>query len=80
MQVVLVDLSPTMLALAPRPAVRADGACLPIADSCFDAVACLYTLYHYDDPIEPIIEARRVLRPGGLLAACSPNRDSHPEL
>jgi SAM-dependent methyltransferase len=76
----LVDLSPTMLALAPRPAVRADGARLPVADACVDAVAALYTLYHYADPRRPIAEARRVLRPGGLFAACAPNRDSNPEL
>jgi SAM-dependent methyltransferase len=76
----LIDLSPTMLALAPRPAVRADGSRLPIAAASVDAVAALYTLYHYDDPGEPIGEARRVLRPGGLFAACAPNRDSHPEL
>jgi SAM-dependent methyltransferase len=43
-------------------------------------VAALYTLYHYDDPHEPIREVRRVLRPGGLFAACSPSRDSTPEL
>ena len=80
MSCLLVDISPSMLALAPRPAVRADGAYLPVADACFDAVAALYTLYHYDDPLEPIREARRVLRPGGLFAACSANRDSTPEL
>jgi SAM-dependent methyltransferase len=76
----LVDLSAAMLDLAPRPAVRADGARLPAADASVDAVAALYTLYHYDDPLRPIREARRVLRPGGLFAACAPNRDSTPEL
>ena len=77
---VLADLSPGMLARAPRPAVLADGARLPVADACVDAVAALYTLYHYDDPLRPVGEARRVLRPGGLFAACAPARDSAPEL
>jgi SAM-dependent methyltransferase len=76
----LIDLSPAMLALAPRPAARADGSFLPVASASVDAVAALYTLYHYDDPRRPIAEARRVLRPGGLFVACAPNRDSNPEL
>ncbi|HEY2549372.1 MAG TPA: class I SAM-dependent methyltransferase [Streptosporangiaceae bacterium] len=80
MRCLLVDISPAMLALAPRPAVRADGAKLPVAAGSCDAVAALYTLYHYDDPVLPIREARRVLRPGGLFAACSASRDSAPEL
>jgi SAM-dependent methyltransferase len=80
MRCALIDLSPTMLALAPRPAVRADGARLPVADASVDAVAALYTLYHFDDPVEPLAEARRVLRRGGLLAACAPARGSAPEL
>ena len=80
MRGVLLDISPTMLALAPRPAIRADGARLPVADSTFDAVAALYTLYHYEDPLVPINECRRVLRTGGLFVACSANRDSTPEL
>jgi SAM-dependent methyltransferase len=80
LRALLVDLSPAMLDLAPRPAVRADGARLPAADASVDAVAALYTLYHYADPPRPIREARRVLRPGGLFAACAPNRDSTPEL
>jgi SAM-dependent methyltransferase len=77
---VLLDISPTMLGLGPRPAVRADGRQLPVADASFDAVAALYTLYHYEDPLVPIRECRRVLRPGGLFVACSANRDSTPEL
>jgi SAM-dependent methyltransferase len=51
-----------------------------VADGSVDVVAALYTLYHYADPRLPIKEARRVLRPGGLFAACAPNRDSKPEL
>jgi len=51
-----------------------------VADASVDAVAALYTLYHYADPRQPIQAARRVLRPGGLFAACAPNRDSTPEL
>ena len=43
-------------------------------------MAALYTLYHYDDPLQPLREARRVLQSGGLLAACAPARDSAPEL
>jgi SAM-dependent methyltransferase len=80
MKGILLDISPTMVALGPRPAVRADGRRLPVSDSSFDAVAALYTLYHYEDPLVPISECRRVLRTGGLFVACSPNRNSTPEL
>jgi SAM-dependent methyltransferase len=80
MRCVLVDLSPAMLGRAPRPAVLGDGSRLPVADASVDAVALLYTLYHYSDARVPVREAWRVLRPGGMVAACAPNRDSTPEL
>jgi ubiquinone/menaquinone biosynthesis C-methylase UbiE len=80
MKGVLLDISATMLARGPHPAVRADGRALPVADSSFDAVAALYTLYHYEEPLVSISECRRVLRTGGLFAACSANRNSTPEL
>jgi ubiquinone/menaquinone biosynthesis C-methylase UbiE len=33
MRCLLIDLSPSMLDLAPRPSIRADGARLPVADA-----------------------------------------------
>jgi len=43
------------------------GECLPLADDCFDAVVLCQTLDHCLDPARVIGEARRVLKPGGLL-------------
>lgn len=80
MRCLLLDISVAMLGLAPRPAAMADGSRLPVASESVDAVTALYTLYHYDNPRQPITEARRVLRPGGTFAACAPNRDSAPEI
>jgi SAM-dependent methyltransferase len=75
-----VDSSPTMLARAPNPAVLADASALPFGDGSFGSVALLYVLYHLAEPREAVIEARRVLRPGGLLAIALPSRDDSPEL
>lgn len=75
-----VDRSPTMLARAPRPATLADARALPFPDESFGAVAMLWMLYHLPDPETAIAEARRVLRPHGLLVACTNSRDDSPEL
>lgn len=60
--------------------VRADAERLPFGDGVFGAAAALYVLYFFEDPVRVAAEARRVLRPGGLFAVCSPSRDDAPEL
>ena len=37
-------------------------------------------LYHLPEPRDAIVEAYRVLRPGGLFIACAPSRYHDPEL
>jgi SAM-dependent methyltransferase len=74
-----VDISPSALSLtrldrgrpvAPRLAL-AEMTALPFADACFDAVVAIHVLYHGPrfEVERGVAEARRVLRPGGLLVA-----------
>jgi ubiquinone/menaquinone biosynthesis C-methylase UbiE len=74
--VVAVDPEPTMLraatSRAPDPGVpvhliRAVGERLPLAAGTVDAVLFALVLCTVDDPAAALAEARRVLRPGGVL-------------
>jgi SAM-dependent methyltransferase len=65
---------------APRPAIRADAARLPFPAGTFDGAAALFMLYHLADPGLALQEARRVLRPRGLLAVSTVSRHNDPEL
>lgn len=75
---VRVDLNPPPDAM--RPIVRADMRALPLRPASFDAVSLVNCLYFLGDPVAGIREARRLLRPGGLLLAASPSRYHDPEL
>jgi ubiquinone/menaquinone biosynthesis C-methylase UbiE len=48
---------------------------LPFPDDEFDLITCFEAIEHVADPELVLDELRRVLRPGGLLAVSTPNRD-----
>lgn len=54
---------------------QADIAALPFEDRSFDLVLCFETIEHVTDQDAALDELRRVLRPTGMLAISSPNRD-----
>lgn len=71
---VAVDRSATMLRQLggsdrDLPLVRADGMALPFADATFDMGVAGFYLNHLDDPAAGLRELRRVVRPGGWVAA-----------
>jgi SAM-dependent methyltransferase len=62
--VVGVDLDPGP---APIPLVRADIHRLPFPDRSVDAVFMCAVLQHVADPLQPLLEARRIARPGAVI-------------
>lgn len=72
-RVIGVDLAPGMLRLAAEPVVRGDAESLPFGGASFDAVGCGHGLQFCPDLGAALGEARRVLRPGGRLAASVPH-------
>ncbi len=54
-------------------ALQADGLRLPLKDASVDFLYCTETLEHLTDPAEGLAEFHRVLRPGGVMIAQSPN-------
>ncbi|MFC1419743.1 class I SAM-dependent methyltransferase [Streptacidiphilus cavernicola] len=71
--VTAVDASPEMAAHAAKACPEADVRVavlpeLPFPDCSFDAVVGNFVINHLGDPAAGLVELRRVLRPGGLLA------------
>jgi len=71
-RVVGLDIAAGMLARASGEGVEwveGDAAALPFDDASFDAVTCGFGLMFFARPVPALAELRRVLRPGGHLAA-----------
>jgi SAM-dependent methyltransferase len=73
-ELVATDLNPPMLAHAaavgtPRPVQwqQADAMQLPFDDASFDIVVCQFGVMFFPDKAAAFAQARRVLRPGGVL-------------
>lgn len=89
-QVVGIDLASTMLERADRhrsaspyrdriELCLADAKRLDFPDNAFDAVFSNTILHHIPDPLPFLVEARRVLRPGGCLLVRDLWRPESPE-
>ena len=75
-----LDASTTMLKAASGSRIFGDARMLPFPENTFGGAAALYVLYHLEDPAQAVAECHRVLRPGGLFAACAPSMYDSPEL
>jgi ubiquinone/menaquinone biosynthesis C-methylase UbiE len=54
--------------------LQGDASKLPCADGSFDVLCCFQVLEHLEDAPGFLFEARRVLKPGGVLILTTPNR------
>jgi ubiquinone/menaquinone biosynthesis C-methylase UbiE len=55
------------------PLVRLDAQALPFRSEAFDVVVFYEALYYLDDPDQFVRDARRILRPSGMLLVCTVN-------
>ena len=80
--VVGVDRAPGMLELAQQqgvPLVEMDGVELGFRNTSVDVVVMAFVLFHLDDAVVGLREARRVLRPGGVVGTATWAEDPETE-
>ncbi len=77
---VSADLSPRMVAHAPRVRLAADEEWLPIGDGALDLVTSLLSLHWVNDLPGALLQIRRALRPDGLFLAALLGGDTLTEL
>lgn len=70
------DISPAVLSnpFVDHAEVTTLGEPLPYADNEFDIIIVRSVLEHIDDPVQVSAELLRVVKPGGLIAAVTPNK------
>jgi ubiquinone/menaquinone biosynthesis methyltransferase len=81
-KIVALDFSPEMLARGAKKVHRTEVHCgdamnLPFADASFAGIICGFGLRNLSDPRKSIIEASRVLKPGGRLVYLEFFRPEH---
>ena len=77
-----LDLSAGMLAQAqvrgePLHLARGRACCLPFGAACADLVYCVNAVHHFQRQRDFILEARRLLRPGGSLVVIGSDPRAH---
>jgi ubiquinone/menaquinone biosynthesis C-methylase UbiE len=83
-----VDISRTFVEIAGRNAVAegvdvhfqlGNAAALPLQDASVDFVVCRAAFKNFTEPVEALVEMRRVLRPGGQVLLIDMRRDASME-
>jgi len=69
-----LDIDPAALSGQNRETRAGDMRALPFADASFDGLISVQAIEHVPDPERALVEARRVLRPGGVAVFVTPNR------
>lgn len=80
LQLLGLDIAPGILAQIPTATAIADAHRLPLADNSASAVLLAHMLYHVEDIHQALAEARRVLKPSGLVIASTNSATDKAEL